>query len=43
VCSSDLEGKNVKMLSFTVEENKISVFMDKNADSEKILRKLRSL
>jgi predicted regulator of Ras-like GTPase activity (Roadblock/LC7/MglB family) len=38
-----VEGKNVKMLSFTVEENKISVFMDKNADSEKILRKLRSL
>ncbi len=38
-----VEGKNVKMLSFTVEENKISVFMDKNADSEKILKKLRAL
>lgn len=38
-----VEGKNVKMLSFTSEENKISVFMDKNADSEKILKKLRAL
>ena len=38
-----VEGKNVKMLSFTLEENKISVFMDKNADSEKILKKLRAL
>jgi predicted regulator of Ras-like GTPase activity (Roadblock/LC7/MglB family) len=38
-----VEGKNVKMLSFTLEENKISVFMDKNADSEKILKKLRTL
>src|SRR4030065_2946739 len=37
-----VEGKNVKMLSFTLEENKISVFMDKNADSEKILKKLRA-
>ena len=38
-----VEGKNVKMLSFTLEENRISVFMDKNADSEKILKKLRAL
>ncbi len=38
-----VEGKNVKMLSFTLGENKISVFMDKNVDSEKILKKLRSL
>ena len=38
-----VEGKNVKMLSFTLEENKISVFMNKNADSEKILKKLRAL
>ena len=38
-----VEGKNMKMLSFTLEENKISVFMDKNVDSEKILKKLCGL
>lgn len=37
-----VEGKNVKILSFTLGENKISVFMDKNVDSEKILKKLRT-
>jgi len=35
-----VEGKNVKVLSLTVEENKISIFMDKDVDCEKILRKL---
>jgi len=37
-----VEGKEVKMLSLTVGENKISVFMEKNADCEKILRKIHS-
>ena len=36
-----VEGKNVKVLSLTVGENKISVFMEKDADCEKISRKLR--
>jgi predicted regulator of Ras-like GTPase activity (Roadblock/LC7/MglB family) len=36
-----IEGKNVKVLSLTVGENKISVFMEKDADCEKISRKLR--
>jgi predicted regulator of Ras-like GTPase activity (Roadblock/LC7/MglB family) len=36
-----VEGKNVKVLSLAVGENKISVFMEKDADCEKILRKLR--
>jgi predicted regulator of Ras-like GTPase activity (Roadblock/LC7/MglB family) len=36
-----VEGKNVKVLSLTVGENKISVFMEKDADCERILRKLR--
>jgi predicted regulator of Ras-like GTPase activity (Roadblock/LC7/MglB family) len=36
-----VEGKNVKVLSLTVGENRISVFMEKDADCEKILRKLR--
>ncbi|RLI12441.1 hypothetical protein DRO25_00135 [Candidatus Bathyarchaeota archaeon] len=36
-----VEGKDVKVLSLTVDENKISVFMEKNADCSKILKKLR--
>ena len=36
-----VEGKDVKVLSLTVDENKISVFMEKNADCGKILKKLR--
>jgi len=37
-----VEGKGVKMLSLTVGENKVSIFMEKDADCEKILRKLHS-
>jgi len=33
-------GKNVKVLSLTVSDNRISVFMDKEGNSEKILKKL---
>lgn len=33
-------GKNVKVLSLTVRDNRISVFMDKEANYEKVLRKL---
>jgi predicted regulator of Ras-like GTPase activity (Roadblock/LC7/MglB family) len=36
-----VEGKNVKVLSLIVGENKVSVFMEKAADCEKILKKLR--
>jgi predicted regulator of Ras-like GTPase activity (Roadblock/LC7/MglB family) len=35
-----IEGKNVKMLSLTIDESKVSVFMEKNADNAKILKKL---
>jgi predicted regulator of Ras-like GTPase activity (Roadblock/LC7/MglB family) len=35
-----VEGKSVKALCLAVGENRISVFMEKNADREKILRKL---
>jgi len=35
-----VEGKDVKVLSLTINENKISIFLEKNADCEKILRKL---
>ena len=38
-----VEGKGVKKLSLTIDENRISVFMEKNADCEKILRRLRAL
>jgi len=37
-----VEGKDVKVVSFTVDENRISIFMEKDADHEKILRKLPS-
>jgi len=33
-------GKNVKVLSLTVSDNRISVFMDKEANYDKVLRKL---
>jgi predicted regulator of Ras-like GTPase activity (Roadblock/LC7/MglB family) len=36
-----VEGKNVKVLSLAVGENKISVFMEKDCDWERILKKLR--
>jgi len=36
-----VEGKGVKVLSLTVGENRISIFLEKDADCEKILRKLR--
>jgi len=37
-----VEGKEVKVLSLTVGENKISVFVEKNTDCGKISRKLYS-
>jgi len=37
-----VEGRGVRVLSLTVGENKISIFVEKGADWEKILRKLRS-
>jgi predicted regulator of Ras-like GTPase activity (Roadblock/LC7/MglB family) len=38
-----VEGNGIKLISLTVNENKISVFMEKEANCEKVLRKLRSL
>ncbi|MEM0058270.1 MAG: hypothetical protein QXG58_00020 [Candidatus Bathyarchaeia archaeon] len=35
-----VEGKEVKVLSLTIGDNKISIFAEKNADLEKILKKL---
>ena len=35
-----VEGKGVKVLSLTVGENRISIFLEKDADCERILRKL---
>ncbi len=37
-----IDGKEIKVLSLTVDENRISVFMEKGADYERILRKLHS-
>jgi predicted regulator of Ras-like GTPase activity (Roadblock/LC7/MglB family) len=36
-----VEGKAIKVLSLTVDENRISVFLEKDADCEKILKKLQ--
>ena len=36
-----VNGKNLRMLSLIVDENKISVFMQSNADAEKIMRKIQ--
>jgi predicted regulator of Ras-like GTPase activity (Roadblock/LC7/MglB family) len=36
-----VEGKGVKVLSLIVGENRISIFLEKDADCEKILKKLR--
>jgi len=38
-----VDGKDVKVLSLTVNDNRISVFMDKEANCEKVLRKLHSI
>jgi predicted regulator of Ras-like GTPase activity (Roadblock/LC7/MglB family) len=35
-----VEGKGVKVLSLIVGENRISIFLEKDADCERILRKL---
>ena len=36
-----VNGKNLRMLSLIVDENKISVFMQSNADAEKIMRRIQ--
>lgn len=36
-----VNGKNLRMLSLIVDENKISVFMQSNADAEKIMKKIQ--
>ncbi len=35
-----VEGKNAKLLSISIGENSISIFMDKKADAEKIRKEL---
>ncbi|MBS7616101.1 hypothetical protein KEJ45_02735 [Candidatus Bathyarchaeota archaeon] len=36
-----VEGNNAKILSLTIGDNKISIFMEKKADAEKVLKRLR--
>ena len=38
-----VETKNMKTLSLTTDETRISVFMEKDADSNRILRKLEAI
>ena len=35
-----VEGNNVKLLSFTVEDNKVSVFMEKDVDHSRVHKEL---
>jgi predicted regulator of Ras-like GTPase activity (Roadblock/LC7/MglB family) len=35
-----VEGREIKVLSLTLGENKINVFLEKDADCEKVLKKL---
>jgi predicted regulator of Ras-like GTPase activity (Roadblock/LC7/MglB family) len=35
-----VEGKGVKVLSLTVDGNRVSIFLEKDADCDKILKKL---
>lgn len=37
-----VKGKDVKAVSLIIGENRISIFMEKGVDSERILRKLRT-
>lgn len=36
-----VEGKDTKMLSLAMDENRISVFMERNASHEKVLKRIR--
>jgi predicted regulator of Ras-like GTPase activity (Roadblock/LC7/MglB family) len=38
-----VNGKSIKMVSLIVGESKVSVFMDRSADSEKVLRRLHEI
>jgi predicted regulator of Ras-like GTPase activity (Roadblock/LC7/MglB family) len=38
-----VNGKSIKMVSLVVGESKVSLFMDKSADSEKVLRRLHEI
>ena len=38
-----VEGKKAKTLHLSVDENNISIFMEKNVDAKKILEKIQSL
>jgi predicted regulator of Ras-like GTPase activity (Roadblock/LC7/MglB family) len=35
-----VEGKNIKMLSMIIDENRISIFMEKNGDAEAVRKAL---
>jgi hypothetical protein len=38
-----VNGRSIKMVSLIAGESKVSVFMDRSADSEKVLRRLRGI
>ena len=38
-----VEGKDIKTLHLSIDENNISIFMEKNANTKKILEKMQTL
>ena len=36
-----IRGKNLKMVSLTIEKNRISIFLENGSDTEKILKKIQ--
>jgi len=43
VQNSVVEGKDSRMLSLTIDENRISIFLDRSADCRRILKELAAL
>ena len=36
-----IKGKNLKMVSLTIEKNRISIFLENGSDTEKVLKKVQ--
>jgi len=38
-----INGKNLKMISLTIEKNRISVFLENSSDADKVLKRIQML
>jgi hypothetical protein len=36
-----INGKNLKMISLTIEKNRISIFLENSSDIDRVLRKIQ--